>query len=42
MGINKARPEKRGVHTRNALLSAFRDLIMDRLYDELTVADIVG
>ena len=42
MGINKARPEKRGVHTRNALLSAFRGLIMDKPYDELTVADIVG
>jgi AcrR family transcriptional regulator len=42
MGINKARPEKRSVHTRNALLSAFRDLIMDKPYDELTVADIVG
>jgi len=40
--MNKARPEKRSVHTRNALLSAFRDLIMDKLYDELTVADIVG
>jgi len=42
MGMNKARPEKRSVHTRNALLSAFRDLIMDKPYDELTVADIVG
>jgi AcrR family transcriptional regulator len=40
--MNKVRPEERSVHTRNALLSAFRDLIMDKLYDELTVADIVG
>jgi AcrR family transcriptional regulator len=39
--MNKARPEKRSAHTRNALLSAFRDLIMDKVYDELTVADIV-
>jgi AcrR family transcriptional regulator len=42
MGMNKARPEKRSVNTRNALLSAFRDLIMDKLYDQLTVEDIVG
>jgi AcrR family transcriptional regulator len=42
MGINKARPEKRSVHTRDLLLIAFRDLIMDKPYDELTVADIAG
>jgi AcrR family transcriptional regulator len=42
MGMNKARFVKRSVHTRNALLSAFRDLVMDKPYDELTVADIVG
>jgi AcrR family transcriptional regulator len=42
MGKNKARSEKRSVHTRNALLSAFRDLILDKPYGDLTVADIVG
>src|ERR1700688_3296861 len=40
--MNKARPEKRSEHTRSALLNAFRDLILDTTYDELTVADIVG
>src|SRR5471032_3021830 len=42
MEMSKARPEKRRVHTRNALLGAFRDLILNTLYDELTVADIVA
>jgi len=42
MSTKKKRPESRSAQTRNALLSAFRDLILDKPYGELTVADIVG
>ena len=42
MTIERKRPESRSAQTRNALLSAFRDLILDKPYHELTVADIVG
>ena len=42
MPTKRKRPESRSAQTRNALLSAFRDLILDKPYGELTVADIVG
>jgi AcrR family transcriptional regulator len=40
--MNRTRLEARSAQTRNALLSAFRDLILNKPYGELTVADIVG